>query len=466
MRNYLILIIILCMSVDVIAQTSMSTSGNITINNSLDYSVEQDTSYLRNRDDYGRNLAYSLRKLHRLTYEGQTINDASTNMYPDSAESDANYYTYIDTFKIMYLGDSNTDTQDGAYEKWITYFIDSLRARFPDVPITDTSYAIAGGGWWAPMYQSVNAVITWRPDLIFIQNLHNDRSLDLFKFYAFGQRLIENIQYNSVADICLMSYHKTKSTPPATYWESTRQRYAFRDLADQYNLEYIDIAWKQLDELGATGNWGTPDFTDSDSVHLNTTGSEWVCNRVLEHFPKNKRQRNYMYNDQRIRFYEPTNNFLFPYETYDKIDRTKWQPYFSQIYWNPSMRGWIASTDVDTIDLWFVGSSVEIWTYGNKNAAYNNDAVIYIDDLPPSEHNLIFCTRTVPDAANDGNKRLGRLFTAYAEKGVAVAEDWTITFTSDTEYNLVGSVTGADGTGSKSADFTSTSGAIKIFKDF
>lgn len=69
---------------------------------------------------------------------------------------------------------------------------------------------------------------------------------------------------------------------------------------------------------------------------------------------------------------------------------------------------------------------------------------------------------SIPETDEDNDAGSGELLPDITVDADAITEVWTLTFTSTTEYNIVGSLSGSQGTGATGSDSASTNGYITV----
>ena len=326
------------------------------------------------------------------------------------------------TVRVLFYGQSITE------QAWWKTVANHLRTTFPDADLVIENRAIGG-------HSSQLLVKTAEADLY-------DFQPDLVIFHVYGshidyETIIRRIRERTVADILMATDHVTKDdalgeeTDPAKLtpksWDAWMNHSFLPATAKKYDAELADMhnRWK---EYLRSNNLKASQLL-KDSVHLNAHG-EFVMAEVVKWYLRPGLVRKNASADDRIK---------------------------------ELVVGRDVKLQGDKLLLEFEGNRVDAELTGPAGPI-----AIRIDGKKPAEHPELFrFTRTsaYPQSNWPGLLRVQKGTTA------AVPETWTATIRpmgNDLKqfgFDLVGSVTGADGSGSATNRFVSKSGRIVIEPD-
>lgn len=332
------------------------------------------------------------------------------------------------TVRVFFYGQSITE------QDWSQQVTDDLRHRFPNADLQVENRAIGGFASQLLIRPAEHDLYPFYPDLLI--------------FHVYGgsheyEQIIRSVRNRTAAEVLMQLDHATfwpLDTPEAaahataedvgTRWDRLMNTQFLPDIARRYGCGLADVRGGWLDYLRA--NHLQPAALLQDGVHLNAWGN-FVMARQIE----------------RYLVYRPD------------LPRSEWQGLSHTYAVGKGLRpknGRLALT--------FTGNRVDALP-APALAGVARSARVLIDGRPPSQHALYSFTRPQP-----GPWSTLALVRVDHDKPL-VAEDWTLTVTSvrpdgkGWNYDVSGSKTGADGSGSTDAVFVSRSGRVRIDpKDF
>jgi len=332
------------------------------------------------------------------------------------------------TVRILFYGQSITE------QDWSRQVADDLRRRFPNADLQIENRAIGGFADQLLRRPAEHDLYPFYPDLL------------IFHVYGGNQEyeeIIKNVRTRTAAEVLMQLDHATfwpLETPEATAhataedagtrWDRLMNTQFLPDIARRYGCGLADVRGGWLDYLRA--NSLQPAALLQDGVHLNAWGN-FVMARQIE----------------RYLVYRPG------------LPKSEWQGLSHSYAVGKDLR-----PKTGQLTLTFMGNRVDALP-SLVRAGLPRSARVLIDGHPPSQDDLYSFTRPQPDPWSTL-----ALVRVDHDKPL-VAENWTLTVTSVTpdgkgwNYDVSGSQTGADGSGSTDAVFVSRSGRVRIDpKDF
>lgn len=325
------------------------------------------------------------------------------------------------TVNIIFYGQSIT-----AGQPWVKAVTDQLKARFPHANIIAQDKAVSGFSSDRLINAAELDIYPAYPDLV------------IFHVYGHHEKyesIIQSIRSRTTAEILITNDHIEGSNPRDsqgnyidTGWTADMYTYT-RNFATKYNCEYVDLRaeWKRY--LKAN------DYLSSqllqDNVHLNAHG-------------------NYLYAELILR---------------QLIHRPDLDPNAEGL-----TEDYVIGEDIDwdmetgTLSLPFAGNRVDA-IYERTSPGATLPAEVWLDGQRPSTFPELYAyTRPSPNPWS--NRPVFNRVDSITPK---VLEDWTLTITSVSgttfNYSVSGTVTGADGNGTNTADFVSNSKRVVISGD-
>jgi len=332
------------------------------------------------------------------------------------------------TVRILFYGQSITE------QDWSRQVADDLRRRFPNADLQIENRAIGGFADQILRRPAEHDLYPFYPDLL------------IFHVYGGNQEyeeIIRNVRTRTAAEVLMQLDHATfwpLGTPEAaahqvaeddsTRWDRQMNTQFLPDIARRYGCGLADVRGGWLSYLRA--NALQPPALLQDGVHLNSWGN-FVMARQIE----------------RYLVYRP------------ELPKADWQG--------------LAHTYVVGKDVRAKNGRLTLAFHGNRldvlpalaRSGVARSARVLIDGRPPSQSDLFYFTRPQPDPWSTLT-----LIRVDHDKPLQ-AENWTLTVTSVTpdgkgwNYDVSGTRTGPDGSGSTDAVFVSRSGRVRIDpKDF
>lgn len=335
--------------------------------------------------------------------------------------------------KILFYGQSIVaGNWDGIIEK-------HLRERYPHALIEFKNLAI--GGHTAPTLVRCAAqdIYPYYPDLIVFHVYNGMLTGEL-------ERIFYNIRKHTTAEIltfphhlCVMSDQKLKDE------ESQYYKY----LAQKYNCEFVNVRqeWGRFMEryqLQRSDLLG-------DGIHPNAMGSKLLGEMIFKHFKFNP-----LFNGgwfDQVRTYEARRFFEEPQDEIQFIGGG----------WKNIGTGIAGKQAGERMKLEFQGNRVDIVVPPGFKGKLGS-AKVLIDGKSPSSFPGVFAATRPSLDIIDSRPAIKRV--TLGEN--AIAEDWTFRLTEVSQdcrtfsYEVIGSVTGHDGTGNNREPFVSKSGRIRL----
>jgi hypothetical protein len=244
------------------------------------------------------------------------------------------------------------------------------------------------------------------------------------------EKLIIEIKSNTTADIIVPSLHWRERD--LELWGKSDNAMdqdvaAVREVCRKHNVEFVESRRDWAEYLKAN-NLPIPSLL-KDAVHQSNYGAHIINSNILAHIRKPERF------------------------SYDPASRER--------SLQPEKR------DDGSFKATFIGNRIDLV---GKKSPDGGSFRILIDGKPAAETAAFLMSYVLPDKKNAAEGK-GANPRDQSPHGVTlgsnvVPQSWTIVMTSDTgDYEITGSVTGADGKGNAFKPFTSTSGQILIDPD-
>jgi hypothetical protein len=346
--------------------------------------------------------------------------------------------------KILFYGQSITA------QPWWELVVDQLRARFPHAGIIAENRSI--GGFTAPrlVRTAAHDLYPYHPDLVVFHVYGGEQTGEL-------ERIIASVRRYTTADIMVYTHHLAQSADLSSEQHRNRTEAGDRSsdtmryLAQKYGCEVVDVRpmWKEL--VNRRGI--EPKELLSDTIHLNEDGLKVMAAMVGRHFTLHTGVPDPW--AERVRTWEAAR--IVDEGADDGV-------IFSGVPWERREQVMIGSDSGTALELTFEGTRVDILPGAPGDIGAYGTARIYIDGRPPSSFPELY-EFTLPSTAHTSWMPA---IMRVGHRTPLVPETWTLTITDITEdasrfsYEVAGSVTGHDGTGSNLEPFESISGRVCI----
>ncbi|MDY0167648.1 MAG: SGNH/GDSL hydrolase family protein [Thermoguttaceae bacterium] len=315
-----------------------------------------------------------------------------------------------------------------------------IAERFPDAPEivyrkqagSSTSYHFCRG--WAQ-----HLVIPDQPDVVLIYNFGNPDDLE---------QLIVELRRGTTADIIVGTLHwvqPQKGVWPDPDAPTTHQDFAaMREMSKKYGVEFVENR-RELTEYMLKNNLVVDDLL-GDSVHQTRFAADCTVQNIARHFHAAARGNDKP--EQRERRVGAASDAV-------KLDGA----------WSPAAGGATRQTNNGRVSLQFTGNRIDLI---GRRRPDGGKARVLIDGIPAGELPVFHAGYVQPAKENALQPPMAPRDRSPHRVDLGPAKDlvpqeWTITMTSDEgNYELTGSVTGADGRGNAFQPFTSVSGQILI----
>ncbi len=323
--------------------------------------------------------------------------------------------------KILFYGQSITR------QPWFETVSAYLKTTYPNADIEIAMLASGGQAANKMRRASEHDVIPMYPDLIIYQNYGDYLDIDA---------IIQDWRRRTTAEVMLQSWHLDSATGDS-FTSIERMSYLYMpNVCTRLGCEYLDLRtpWK---EYVKSKNYPNAALT-SDGIHLNDEGLALMAKLVNDMFKNVPAQT--------------------PVDPLAMV--STWPVGPGQVPWQAGKL--VVDFDGNRIDV--------VAAVGAKIAA--GAATVLIDGKKPSEFKEAFAfTRPNGNGLLIDKPEPGWPWALGAPMRIdfankLVVEDWTLSLSnvsgSNFNYTVAGSVTGADGSGSRAAAFRSTSGRVVI----
>jgi hypothetical protein len=315
---------------------------------------------------------------------------------------------------------------------------DYLHQQFPYADIQLDNLAIGGFEGSRLVRTAVHDLYPYYPDLLIFHVYQGQQSGEV-------ERIISNVRRYTTADILLIDDHKTKDIEVL---DSSRD--FWRQLAQKYNCELVDLSVTWSEYLRQHGL--QPVDLLREGPHPNVEGYTLMTDLIGRHlrfnpiFPNNW--------EDTVRTYEARRPLE---EAEDEIQLTG-------DGWATNQDGIVGSDSKQSLHLDFVGNRVDLIAAHADLSQKLGSARILLDGKPPSAN---------PDAyaitrPSTGPQTWFPAVMRISHTKPLLLEDWTLRITrmnknaTDFAFEVVGSKTGPDGSGTNKETFVSKSGRVKI----
>lgn len=313
-----------------------------------------------------------------------------------------------------------------------------LHQKYPFADIDIENRAIGGFEADRLVRTSVHDLYPDYPDLLIFHVYGGQRTGDL-------ERIISNVRRYTTADIVLFNDHQQAKEPIS---ESSAA--FFRYLAAKYDCELVDVSseWPRYLKEHAL----QPSQLLKDGVHPNANGYSILAQMIERHLRFNPL------------FSDPWETEIRTYEAKRPIvEGVNDEITLSGPSWTPDNEGVIGTSTEGKLRLEFQGNRVDLIA-AHTDLQNVGTARILIDGKPPSQFASAY-TITRPSAGP------GTWFPAVrriSHVSPLLVENWTLRIdhmnsdATDFDFDVVGSKTGPDGSGSSKQLFKSRSGRVVI----
>lgn len=341
------------------------------------------------------------------------------------------------TVRILFYGQSIVASP------WWVWVEKELRERYPYANLIIENRAI--GGYMAPLLvrTAEHDLYPFYPDLVIFHVYGGAKTGEL-------ERIYRNIRKYTTAEILTFTHH-LYATPNRDKGDSNDSK-MIEYLAQKYNCELVNIRreWARYLKYYKIAR---TDFL-CDSIHPNSKGCLFMAGLILKHFKFNSLFNSSWYNQ--VKNYEARRFFE------EKTDELQ----FLGDKWKVK-RAFVETSSADSkMEFAFTGNRIDVIA---PSSGKFGTAKILIDGKAPSKiPNLYYATRPT--------KSLGMWWPALNRVSLskkAVTEDWSLKITKISDdarkfsFDIIGSVTGKDGSGTNQEKFVSNSGIISILpQDF
>lgn len=324
--------------------------------------------------------------------------------------------------KILFYGQSITK------QEWWLDVANDLKKRFPNADLIIENRALGGFDASRLIRPAEHDLYPFYPDLTIFHVYGGDQDYE---------KIIANIRRRTTSEIAFHSDHiswlpmgtgKDSFEDLKTYeWHNYHSFHWLAKIAEKYGCELMEIRrpWRQY----LKDNNLEPKALLSDNIHLNDHGNFLLASLVKPHL--------------------------------------RYNPKFPNDLWKNLVRNYQVGTDVQwqngKLVLEFEGNRIDAIAAksGNNKTA---SAKILIDGKKPSEYPELY-TITRPSSAVGVD--WPAIIQVSSEKPLLV-EDWTARITeinqdsSQFKFEVIGSKTGRDGSGTNDTKFVSNSGRVVI----
>ncbi len=315
-----------------------------------------------------------------------------------------------------------------------------LKTRFPFAEVTVENRSIGGFGAESLVRTSVHDLYPYYPDLLIFHVYGGEMTGEL-------ERIISNVRRYTTTDILMFNHHQNRDQTSinensAAYW---------RYLAHKYDCELVDVSreWPRY----LRDNRLEPGRLLRDNVHPNPEGYAFLTTLIGRHLTFNPLLAGGWSGTVRT------------YEARRALDEgASDEIIFTGDSWR-SERGFVVGTSPNgTLKLTFEGNRVDVITRYPKELGKPGSARVLIDGRPPSGNPLLYAITRPTTGVGTWWPAIRRV---SCEKPLLL-EDWTLRITEINEdaskfrFEVSGSKTGPDGSGTSEERFVSRSGRVVI----
>ncbi|MGB5961789.1 MAG: SGNH/GDSL hydrolase family protein [Coleofasciculaceae cyanobacterium] len=323
--------------------------------------------------------------------------------------------------KILFYGQSITK------QKWWLDVANDLKKRFPNADLVIENRALGGFDASRLIRPAEHDLYPFYPDLTIFHVYGGDQDYEA---------IIANIRRRTTSEIAFHSDHITwlpTGTEADTFdelktyeWHNYHSFHWLARIAEKYECELMEIRrpWRQyLKDYNLQ-----PKALLSDNIHLNDQGNFLLASLIKPHL--------------------------------------KYNPKFSTDLWKNLVYNYQVGTDIQWQDgklvLEFEGNRID--AIAANSSSKSASAKILIDGKKPSEYPELY---TITRPSNAVGVDWPAIIQVSSEK-LLLIEDWTAKITeinqdsSQFKFEVVGSKTGRDGSGTSDNKFVSNSGRVVI----
>lgn len=325
--------------------------------------------------------------------------------------------THRSHVRILFYGQSITE------QEWSKAVADDLRRRFPHADLEIENRAIGGFASQLLIRPAEHDLYPFAPDLLI--------------FHVYGangeyEQIIKNVRTRTSAEILMQKDHVAavgvtdkpdEKADKGLWWDWKMNHEFLPEIARKYGCGLVDVRTGWLDYLKTNGL--KPQALLKDGVHLNAHGNFLMAELV-----------------KRYLVYRPD------------LPKGSWRNLAQTV-----TVGKTAQWKNGRLIVPFDGSRVDV--ISGRKSDTPQTARVLIDGKPPSAFGSLYrITRPQP------NPWSPLALVRVDHDAPLVEENWTLKITSvqgeTWNYEVSGSVTGTDGSGSNAATFVSKSGRVKI----
>ena len=318
--------------------------------------------------------------------------------------------------RILFYGQSITG------QPWTNGITARLKKEYPNADLTVENRSIGGFTAERLMKTANHDLYPFYPDQVIFHVYSNEAQGE----HGEIENIISNIRKQTTAEIVIATHHISHEGNAWAQNLHDNSSKAIRELAAKYDCELVDVReeWKQY----LADNKLQPKALLRDTVHLNQKGCDLMEALIWRHLRYNK-------------------DFPVPHADWIKTV--------------PVQQNKDGSVKID-----FIGNRVDVVA---GSADKTGTAKILIDGKAPSANPMAYAI-TRPGKAFEA--WWPAVYTISSQKPL-LAEDWTLKIAEISDdakkfkFEISGSKTGPDGSGSSEAKFISQSGRVAIDpKDF
>ncbi|HPD16765.1 MAG TPA: SGNH/GDSL hydrolase family protein [Planctomycetota bacterium] len=321
--------------------------------------------------------------------------------------------------------------------------IELLKPRFPNMPKVvykrfagnSTPYHLTRG--WAR-----HLVIPEQPDVVILYNFGKVDDLE---------QLIVDLRQGTTADILVGTIHwclpHEKQWPDPDLPCSHQDIPKLRAVCEKHGVELVESR-REMTEYMLAHKLGIKDLL-ADAVHENAYASLMTNMNIARHFNR------------------PAKFAYDPRTRERRLDAAASPDVKLAGAWEKGDGSVTAKEKGAAIEVSFTGSRIDLIGWRSPDGGR---AEVWLDGKPAAEVPVFQASYIQPDAKNaplPPNPPRDRSPHRLTLGSNVVPQSWTLTMTNDAgDYELVGSLTGSDGTGNNRKPFTSKSGQIILEPEF
>ncbi|MCD0488971.1 SGNH/GDSL hydrolase family protein [Pedobacter sp. MC2016-14] len=147
---------------------------------------------------------------------------------------------------VAYFGGSITAAKDG----WRDQSVSWLQSQYPKAMVKQINAAVGGTGSDLGVFRLKNDVLTYRPDLVFVEFAVNDGSLDPARIHETMEGIVRQIwRADPLTDICFVYTLSGNMVPKITEGKLWPSMLAMEHIANHYDIPSVKFAPEVVQQI-------------------------------------------------------------------------------------------------------------------------------------------------------------------------------------------------------------------------